>query len=58
MSRIGYRDLEKAVPEILEISRLPGLEIEGLFTHFARADEKEKTPAYLQLEKYQAFQKL
>ena len=57
MSRIGYRDLEKAVPEILEISRLPGLEIEGLFTHFARADEKEKTPAYLQLEKYQAFQK-
>ena len=57
MSRIGYRDLEKAVPEILEISRLPGLEIEGLFTHFARADEKEKTPANLQLEKYQAFQK-
>ena len=57
MSRIGYRDLEKAVPEILEISSLPGLEIEGLFTHFARADEKEKTPAYLQLEKYQAFQK-
>lgn len=46
MSRIGYRDLEKSVPEILEISRLPGLEIEGLFTHFARADEKETTPAY------------
>lgn len=57
MSRIGYRDLEKSVPEILEISRLPGLEIEGLFTHFARADEKETTPAYQQLEKYQAFQK-
>ena len=57
MSRIGYRDLEKSVPEILEISRLPGLEIEGLFTHFARADEREKAPAYQQLEKYQAFQK-
>lgn len=57
MSRIGYRDLEKSVPEILEISRLPGLKIEGLFTHFARADEKETTPAYQQLEKYQAFQK-
>ena len=56
MSRIGYRDLEKSVPEILEISRLPGLEIEGLFTHFARADEREKAPAYQQLEKYQAFQ--
>ena len=57
MSRIGYRDLEKSVPEILEISRLPGLEIEGLFTHFARADEREKAPSYQQLEKYQAFQK-
>ena len=57
MSRIGYRDLEKSVPEILEISRLPGLEIEGLFTHFAGADEREKAPAYQQLEKYQAFQK-
>ena len=57
MSRIGYRDLEKSVPEILEISRLPGLEIEGLFTHFARADERKKAPAYQQLEKYQAFQK-
>lgn len=57
MSRIGYRDLEKSVPEILEISRLPGLKIEGLFTHFARADEREKAPAYQQLEKYQAFQK-
>ena len=30
MSRIGYRDLETAVPEILEISRLPGVKIEGL----------------------------
>lgn len=57
MSRIGYRNLEEAVPEILEISRLPGIEIEGLFTHFARADEKETEPAYEQLRKYENFRK-
>lgn len=57
MSRIGYRSPEKDVPEIVEISKLPGIEIEGLFTHFARADEKETAPAYVQLEKYREFVK-
>ncbi len=57
MSRIGYRDLKTAVPEILEISRLPGIRIEGLFTHFARADEKKTDPAYVQLRKFLEFQK-
>lgn len=56
MGRIGYRDLETAVPEIMEISRLPGIRIEGLFTHFARADEKKIDPAYVQFEKFQKFQ--
>lgn len=55
MTRIGYRCLETAVPEIVEISRLGGIEIEGLFTHFARADEADKTPAYVQLERYNTF---
>lgn len=55
MTRIGYRDVKKDVPEILEISKLPGLEIEGIFTHFARADEADKTPALVQYEKFQEF---
>lgn len=55
MGRIGYRDIEEAVPEILKISKLPHIEIEGIFTHFARADESETTPAYIQLEKFQKF---
>lgn len=55
MTRIGYRDVKKDVPEILEISKLPGLEIEGIFTHFARADEADKTPALVQYEKFQGF---
>ena len=55
MTRIGYRDVKKDVPEILEISKLPGLEIEGIFTHFARADEADKTPVLVQYEKFQGF---
>lgn len=55
MTRIGYRDVKKDVPEILEISKLPGLEVEGIFTHFARADEKDKTPAVIQYQKFQEF---
>ena len=57
MTRIGYRDPQRDVPEILEISRLPGIRIEGLFTHFARADETDSAPAYRQLEKYGEFLK-
>lgn len=57
MTRIGYRDPQRDVPEILEISKLPGIRIEGLFTHFARADETDPAPAYRQLEKYGEFLK-
>ncbi len=41
-----------AVQETLAISRLPGLSVEGLFTHFATADEADKTYANRQLEKF------
>ena len=55
MSRIGYRNLEQAVPEILEISALDGIEIEGIFTHFARADETDPAPAYQHMETFEQF---
>ena len=55
MTRIGYRNVETDVPEILEISRLPGIEVEGIFTHFARADETDIAPARIQYEKFQEF---
>ena len=55
MRRIGYRNLEQAVPEILEISALDGIEIEGIFTHFARADETDPAPAYQQMETFEQF---
>ncbi len=33
----------------------PGLEVEGIFTHFAKSDEADKTSANHQLELFQNF---
>ena len=52
MSRIGYQVSPEAVLEIKEIAALKNIEIEGLFTHFAKADEKDKTATFLQLDLY------
>ena len=55
MTRIVYRSPQEDIPEIVNISKLPGLEAEGIFTHFARADENDVSPAARQLEKFLAF---
>ncbi len=39
----------RAVEEIAAIGRLPGIEIEGIYTHFASADDADKTAARRQL---------
>jgi alanine racemase len=58
MSRIGYADTKESVEEIKRISLLPGIEIEGLFTHFAKADETDKTSTKEQLRRFLAFSEL
>lgn len=45
MNRLGFsvgnpESFERSVNEVLEISKMENLEIDGLFTHFARADER------------------
>lgn len=52
MHRIGMNATEDTVMEILEMSKMPYLEIEGIFTHFAVADEEDKTYTMKQVEKY------
>ena len=49
MSRIGYQVTEEAADEMAQIARLPHIMVEGIFTHFARADETDKTSAEEQL---------
>lgn len=40
MGRIGYiGEPEKIAGEIAKIKQLPGIDVEGIFTHFAKADE-------------------
>ena len=52
MGRIGLRPNEDAVSLIKEISKLPNIAIEGIFTHFAIADETDKDYTYGQFEKF------
>ena len=58
MSRIGFlfddnEDIrENTVEEILRIAELPSLSIEGIFTHFATADETDAEYTYLQFERF------
>ena len=49
MARIGIRPDEEGMKLVSEALEMPGIEIEGIFTHFARADEKDKTSARRQL---------
>ena len=55
MSRIGFLPTEEAVKKIVQISSLPMIQIESIFTHFAKADYEDKTSAYSQLECYLDF---
>ena len=54
MSRVGFlcqgQHFEQAVADITEACLLPGLQVEGIFTHFAVSDEpdKEESVAYTQ----------
>ncbi len=43
MSRIGFQCTDEALKEIAEIASMPNIEVEGIYTHFARADETDKT---------------
>ncbi len=55
MSRIGMTPDEASADEAARISRLPGICIEGMFTHFARADEADKAFYEAQYKKYREF---
>lgn len=55
MGRIGFKDNEQSLDIIKTISKLDNINIEGIFTHFATADEKDKLQAKHQWERFKAF---
>ncbi len=58
MHRIGMTADESGADLAAAIAKLPGLELEGLFTHFYRADETDKQTSEKQLDRYLHFVKL
>lgn len=58
MSRIGMKPCTESADLAAEMARMPGIRVEGLFTHFARADETDKTSARQQMREYLDFVKM
>jgi len=46
MGRIGFRCVEEDLEQASEVCSMPGLKVEGIFTHFASADEGEGGKEY------------
>lgn len=55
MGRIGFLPSEDSADTVASIAKLPGIEIEGMFTHFSKADESDKTYTKEQIAKFDAF---
>lgn len=55
MSRIGMKPDREHAKEAAAIAALEGIKVEGLFTHFARADETDKSAYEEQYRRYREF---
>ncbi len=55
MGRIGISPDEKGLAFVKKLLSMPHLEPEGIFTHFARADEADKSNAVKQLTQFRDF---
>ena len=55
MSRIGFQPSEESADTCAKIAALPGLQAEGLFSHFATADCADLTRARRQAALFDAF---
>ena len=55
MTRVGIRPDESGIAFVDKVLHTEGIELEGMFTHFARADEKDKTAAMGQLTQIREF---
>lgn len=55
MSRIGFQVNEESADICKKITELPNIYAEGLFSHFATADEKDLSKAIKQREQFKKF---
>lgn len=52
MGRIGFEISDKSIYEIIQISKLPNIFVEGIYTHFAKAGESDKKYTRAQFLKF------
>lgn len=52
MHRIGMKADSETAQAIFQMSKMPNIEIEGIFTHFATADDTDKTYTMKQVDKF------
>lgn len=52
MARLGFAVNDESVDAIARISKLPNVNMEGVFTHFAKADETDKTFTKKQIRQF------
>lgn len=55
MGRIGILPDEEGLDFVRRTAKTEGIDIEGIFTHFSRADEADKTTALQQLKLFKQF---
>ncbi|AGL01560.1 alanine racemase [Desulfoscipio gibsoniae] len=55
MGRLGFFPDNDGIKNITDIARMPNLELDGIFTHFASADCRDKSYAYSQWHSFQEF---
>lgn len=55
MGRIGFALDEAGFQDILAVSCLSMIQMEGIFTHFSRSDEADRSFAAVQLERFMTF---
>lgn len=53
MSRIGFLPKEESIDDIIAISELDNISIEGIYTHFAKADEENKDSTNRQATRFE-----
>lgn len=55
MGRIGFLPDEDSIAEIKRIAELPNILIEGIYTHFSKADEQDREFTKQQMEQFSQF---
>ena len=55
MTRVGFLPGYSAVKDVVKIQKLPGIVVEGIFTHFATADERDRGYALHQMELFESI---